>query len=155
MGLALAGLMTVGAVLPLPAVATANDDVTGWWYDGTKRGAILIEPCGDRLCGRVAWMREPLDEAGKIKLDYKNPDEKLRTRTICQMTMMGGFSKSADKEWDGGWIYNPEDGDTYKSRMVLQDDGTLRVRGYIGVPWLGKSQIWTRPEGPLQECKPG
>ena len=38
--------------------------------------------------------------------------------------------------------------------LILQDDGTLRVRGFIGVPWLGKSQIWTRPSEQLQECKP-
>jgi uncharacterized protein (DUF2147 family) len=28
--------------------------------------------------------------------------------------------------------------------MQLQADGTLRVRGYVGVSLLGKTQIWTR-----------
>lgn len=150
-------LLAIGAATPLLAAPAraAGDDITGWWYDETKRGGILIEPCGQQLCGKVAWMREPLDPAGKPKVDAKNPDAALKTRTICQLPMLGGFNHTDKGEWEDGWIYNPEDGDTYKSRMVLQDDGTLRVRGFIGVPWLGKSQVWTRPSEPLQECKPG
>ena len=27
---------------------------------------------------------------------------------------------------------------------VAQDDGTLKVRGYVGLPLFGKTQIWTR-----------
>jgi uncharacterized protein (DUF2147 family) len=146
----------VGAALPLLAIPAraADGDITGWWYDGTKRGGILIEPCGQQLCGKVGWIGKPLDEAGKPRVDFKNPDPKLKGRPLCQMPMLGGFNKTDPGEWEDGWIYNPEDGDTYKSRMVLQDDGTLRVRGFIGVPWLGKSQIWTRPAEALTECKP-
>ena len=100
-------------------------------------------------------MREQMDPvSGKEKRDVLNPNDALKARPICQLPMLGGFNKTGPGEWEDGWIYNPEDGDTYKSRIVLQDDGRLRVRGFIGVPWLGKSQIWTRPSEPLQECKP-
>jgi uncharacterized protein (DUF2147 family) len=148
--------LVAGAAMPLFAASAraADGDITGWWYDETKRGGILIEPCGEHLCGKVAWIREPLDEAGKPKVDLNNPDAKLKDRPLCEMPMLGGFDKTDPGEWEDGWIYNPEDGDTYKSRMILQDDGTLRVRGFIGVPWIGKSQTWTRPPGPLTECKP-
>ncbi|HLZ65271.1 MAG TPA: DUF2147 domain-containing protein [Aliidongia sp.] len=148
--------LLVGAGMPLLAspARAAGDDITGWWFDETKRAGILIQPCGQQLCGKIAWLRAPLDDAGKEKLDTKNSDPKLKTRPLCQLPMIGGFNKAGEREWEDGWIYNPEDGDTYKSRMVLQDDGALRVRGFIGVPWLGKSQIWTRPPEPLTECKP-
>ncbi len=46
--------------------------------------------------------------------------------------------------WDGGRIYNPEDGETYRSTMTLDGNGTLRVRGYVGAPIFGRSQTWTR-----------
>lgn len=155
--LILGAALAIGAALPLqalPAMA-AGDDITGWWFDETKRGGILIEPCGQQLCGKVGWMREQMDPvSGKEKRDVLNPNDALKARSICQLPMLGGFNKTGPGEWEDGWIYNPEDGDTYKSRIVLQDDGRLRVRGFIGVPWLGKSQIWTRPSEPLQECKP-
>jgi hypothetical protein len=34
----------------------------------------------------------------------------------------------------------------------LQADGTLRLRGYIGVPLLGESNVWTRHTGPVPTC---
>ena len=46
--------------------------------------------------------------------------------------------------WSGGRIYNPEDGKTYKCKLTLQDDGTLKVRGYVGMSIFGKTQIWRR-----------
>ncbi len=149
-------MLVAGALAPLMggAARAAGADITGWWYDETKRGGILIEPCGQQLCGRIAWLGEPLDAAGKPKLDVENPDAKLRTRPLCQLPMIGGFDQTGEREWEGGWIYNPEDGETYKSRMVLEDDGTLRVRGFIGVPWIGKSQTWTRPPEAPTECRP-
>ena len=33
---------------------------------------------------------------------------------------------------------------TYKANMGLQPDGTLRLRGYVGTPMFGETQIWTR-----------
>jgi uncharacterized protein (DUF2147 family) len=154
---AILGLVLVtgaGIFGPASPARAAGDDVTGWWLDQTKRAGILIEPCGQQLCGKVGWLREPLNPDGKPKVDANNPDAKLKSREICQLPMIGGFDKTGPGEWENGWIYNPEDGDTYKSRMVLQDDGNLRVRGYIGVPWLGKSQVWTRPPETLKECTP-
>lgn len=152
--LGLALLIGAGAFLSAMPARAGGDDITGWWFDQTQRAGILIAPCGQQLCGKIAWLREPLDPAGKPKLDNENPDAKLKTRTLCQLPMIGGFNKTGQGEWEDGWIYNPEDGDTYKSRMVLQDDGNLRVRGFIGVPWLGKSQVWSRPPTALTECMP-
>jgi uncharacterized protein (DUF2147 family) len=48
-------------------------------------------------------------------------------------------------EYTGGRILDPDNGKLYRCRMVLTDDGSrLDIRGYIGVPMLGRSQIWLR-----------
>jgi hypothetical protein len=42
---------------------------------------------------------------------------------------------------------DPNNGKVYKSKMHLTDGGKkLSVRGYIGVPMLGRSQVWLRQE---------
>ena len=47
--------------------------------------------------------------------------------------------------WDGGTILNPENGKVYRCRMHLGPDGqTLVVRGFIGTPMIGRTQIWQR-----------
>jgi uncharacterized protein (DUF2147 family) len=48
-------------------------------------------------------------------------------------------------EWSGGEILDPENGKTYRARMKLTDGGQkLVLRGYIGLPLLGRSQTWAR-----------
>ncbi|MEC7029591.1 MAG: DUF2147 domain-containing protein, partial [Pseudomonadota bacterium] len=37
-----------------------------------------------------------------------------------------------------------DDGDMYDADVELNQDGTLHVRGYMGIALLGKSQTWTR-----------
>ncbi len=47
--------------------------------------------------------------------------------------------------WDGGEILDPESGSIYQASLHLHDAGVrLEVRGYIGVPLLGRSQEWLR-----------
>ena len=58
--------------------------------------------------------------------------------------LLTGFVADGPGKWSGGRIYNPEDGKTYKCKLTLQDDGTLKVRGYVGLSIFGKTQIWRR-----------
>ncbi len=47
--------------------------------------------------------------------------------------------------WNGGEVLDPESGDVYRATLRLRDGGArLDVHGYIGIPLLGRSQIWTR-----------
>ena len=44
-------------------------------------------------------------------------------------------------------ILDPDNGKVYRSKLRLTDNGKkLSVRGYIGVPMLGRSQTWVRQE---------
>lgn len=46
----------------------------------------------------------------------------------------------------GGTIYDPRNGKTYECEVTLEYDGTLEVRGYVGLPLYGKTVVWTRAE---------
>ena len=43
-----------------------------------------------------------------------------------------------------GQIYNGENGKIYNANISLQPDGKLRLRGYVGSPMFGETQLWTR-----------
>ncbi len=135
------------------AYAAPAQNVTGWWLDQSGRAGILIAPCGAALCGAIKWLRTPLNAAGQPKTDIHNQDESLRARPLCGLKMLDGFTPDGNGGWQGGQIYDPESGKTYKSVMHLAADGTLHVRGYIGIPLLGRSEIWTRPAASLAACQ--
>ena len=50
-----------------------------------------------------------------------------------------------DGEYGGGDILDPDTGSVYRCKFHLEKDGTvLVVRGFIGIPLLGRSQTWQR-----------
>ena len=50
-------------------------------------------------------------------------------------------------QWSGGRVLDPDNGKVYKCYVALEDGGRkLKVRGFIGVSLLGRTQIWMRDE---------
>ena len=54
----------------------------------------------------------------------------LRTRPIEGLVILSDF-KDAGGEWEGK-IYDPRAGKTYRSTLVKQADGSLKVKGGVG-----------------------
>jgi uncharacterized protein (DUF2147 family) len=54
--------------------------------------------------------------------------------------ILTGLTKKGDR-YEGGRIYNPKNGKTYKCSMWMDGD-KLKVRGYIGVFY--ETQTWIR-----------
>ena len=136
--------LTIAAALMAVATSALAEDILGLWDAGESH--VEIYSCGELLCGRIAKLDEPLDEDGNEKLDTNNPDPALQSRPLLGMDLIAGFSRAGKRKWEDGTIYDPRDGKTYKCVMKLRRDGTLKVRGYVGVPLLGKTVEWTRVE---------
>ena len=142
--------LTLGVVLALAffaAPALAEPGALGVWATDEEKSHIEIYECGEQLCGRIVWLKEPLNDEGTEKLDINNEDESLRERPIVGLELMTGFVESGEHKWKKGRIYDPENGETYKCKMELKDPDTLKVRGFIGISILGRTQIWTRVPG--------
>jgi len=128
--------------------------LTGLWIEAKKHKiAVWVEKCQAQLCGRIYWLKKPLSKAGKPKLDAKNPDASLRDRPQCGLQILTGFSPTKKANvYSGGEIYNPKSGKTYKSKIYIAKDGTLKIRGYVGIPLFGKSVKWERPRENILPC---
>ena len=62
------------------------------------------------------------------------------------MLFMSGLRKDGN-EYKGGEIIDPDSGKVYRSKMTLIEGGNkLDVRGYVGVPMFGRSQVWVRQQ---------
>lgn len=138
------GLIVAGVGSLLLLASTAYADVTGTWSTVDDKSRVKIEPCGDKFCGKIVWLKEPNNSEGKPKKDLNNTDESLRSRPILGMELLGGFSPESKTEWEDGTIYNPEDGKTYSSTLTIAKPGELEVEGCV--LFLCKTQVWKRIE---------
>lgn len=122
----------------------AQGNIEGIWYNTTKTGKVKIFKKGDSYYGKIIWLKEPLSEkTGKPKTDENNPESKYRSNPIIGLEVLQNFVYDDGKFVDGT-IYDPENGKTYKCKMTLTDANNLDVRGYIGIPALGRTEKWTR-----------
>lgn len=47
-------------------------------------------------------------------------------------------------EWSGGKILDPKTGKEYKCYIALESANKLKVRGYVGISLMGRTQYWQR-----------
>jgi uncharacterized protein (DUF2147 family) len=124
----------------------------GVWFDDTGKGAVRIEPCGAKLCGRIFWLKDLVNAKGEILTDKHNPDPAQRTRTICGLPVLGQLQLMPEGGYDGGWVYDPKVGKSYTVAIALNGRDVLTVTGYLGVKLLGKNLTWTRAKTELPNC---
>jgi uncharacterized protein (DUF2147 family) len=119
------------------------DDIIGTWLTGGKEPArIQVYKSGDKYHGKIIWLKNP-EENGLPRLDANNPDKNKRNQQIVGLVILKNFSFD-DDEWDGGKIYDPESGKTYSCILYLKNENTLKVRGFIAISLLGRTETWTR-----------
>ncbi|MDR3514837.1 MAG: DUF2147 domain-containing protein [Azospirillaceae bacterium] len=149
-------LWLVSIVVALALVATphtvtaAATAPVGVWLTESRDGAIAIAPCDSGLCGALVWFQPGDGAESAPPVDEHNPKPMLRHRPLCGLTMITGLTET-EGGWTG-WIYNPSDGSTYHTQLIMHADDTLEVHGYVGIPLLGKSQIWVRAPADLGHC---
>ena len=119
-------------------------DPSGTWLTEGGKSQIRLAHCGEALCGRIQWLKEPSDPTGKPKRDIRNPDPGKRARPIIGVDILMGMKPGEAADQWAGDIYNPEDGKTYQARLTLQDARTLQVKGCVLGGLICKSQAWSR-----------
>lgn len=129
------------ALAPVSVMAE-SDPTHGLWLTENGKAIVELAPCGGETCGKMVWISTPRDTAGALKLDINNSDIAARDRPLCGLRLLGGLGTIGSSK--DGWIYNPRDGSTYSVAVEPISTQELKVRGYLGLPLLGSSQIWTR-----------
>ena len=106
--------------------------------------AVQIFDCGGVLCGRIVWLQRPRDAAGHLVRDKKNPDPALQQRPLCGQTVLWGLQPAGPDRWKDGWLYNPDDGNTYRVNAQLSAADTMIARIYLGIPLFGETLVMRR-----------
>nr|WP_315201866.1 DUF2147 domain-containing protein [uncultured Flavobacterium sp.] len=110
----------------------------------------------DDETGQAKSIVEVYEKAGKIygkvveilRADHKKDvcskcDGAEKNKPILGMIIINGLEKD-DSEYNGGTILDPENGKKYKCYITLESPDKLKLRGYIGLSIMGRTQYWTR-----------
>jgi uncharacterized protein (DUF2147 family) len=142
-------LSLIAAVLAAPLVRAEPNSPVGLWKaiddkSGKPSALIRINDSQGELQGKIEKLFRPPSEDQSPKCVLCTDARK--DQPIVGMTIVSGLKKDGD-EYTGGEILDPKNGKVYKSKAMLREDGKkLEVRGYIGMPMLGRSQVWVRQE---------
>ena len=128
--------------------ALAQTTPVGLWKtiddDGkTEKSLVRITESGAAVSGRV----EKIFDLSKASEVCRECSDERKNQAVMGMTIIRGAKKGDDGAWGGGDILDPNNGKVYKLRLKPVDGGKrLEVRGYIGMPLLGRTQTWIRVE---------
>jgi uncharacterized protein (DUF2147 family) len=142
------GLATLTVLFATSALAQEPSAVGRWTTidDETKKpkSVITVYEEGGKLFGKIEKLfREPNEEQNPV---CDKCEGALKNQPIIGMVILRELKKDGD-EWSGGTILDPANGKTYKCKIAVEDGGKkLKVRGYIGVSLLGRTQHWVRAE---------
>lgn len=128
-----------GQLAPSPASASSIDSVSGRWLTDDHSALIEINPCGDKLCGRIAKVLDPKAPEN----DINNPDRRQRADPLVGKRILWNFVR-AGSGWKNGRAYDPKSGETYRSKLRILGNGRLEVTGCI--LFLCRSRYWKRSQ---------
>jgi uncharacterized protein (DUF2147 family) len=107
---------------------------------GRDKSLVVIREEGGKIFGRIEKLLDSSDPNKKcIKCDGA-----LKNKPMVGIQVFGPLQKDGD-QWTGGKILDPDNGKYYRCYLTLEEGGKkLKVRGYIGISLLGRTQYWLR-----------
>ena len=148
--------VVLGMVVMTQTAQAASSDAKGYWLTENNKAIVEFSECeaagGKELCGHIVWTANPRDAAGKLKLDIENPDPALRDQPVCGIKLIGGMRPVSVTEYKDGWVYNPRSGETYDAKVEVISADRLKMRGFLGISLLGRTQTWTRVSDARTGC---
>jgi len=111
---------------------------------GKERSLIEIYEKEGKLYGKIIKLFPFPDDDPNPVCDECEEDDPRYMKPIVGLEILQGLEKESDKEWEDGEILDPKNGNVYSCYIQLQNADKLKVRGFLGVALLGRTQFWYR-----------
>ncbi|SEP35290.1 Uncharacterized conserved protein, DUF2147 family [Flavobacterium sp. CF108] len=126
------------------AMSIQAQSVIGKWKTiddetGEAKSVVEIYEKSGKIYGKIT---EILRENHKKDVCVKCEGTE-KNKPILGMTIINGLKKDG-AEYNGGTILDPTSGKKYKCYISLDSADKLKLRGYVGISIMGRTQYWTR-----------
>ena len=145
----------LGLVLSLASVTAFSATIEGFWHSiddrtGEKLSIVEIRKGADGTFRGKILYRYPVPGGVALTHCTKCPPP-YTNQPILGLEILSGFKEDPDKRnaYVDGKVLEAKSGKIYKGKANLSADGKrLRLRGYVGVSALGRTQVWIRTDSP-------
>jgi len=138
--LGLALCIPAGLVAPSQLQAAdrlGEQNIVGeWWTEDNSGRVTFFKAKTGTYTGRLTYSKKP-------RKDVENDDPKMRTRDVVGIILIWKLKYEEGKYADG-YVYNPEDGNTYRIEVTSTGKDAIEVRGFMGISLFGQTQVWKR-----------
>lgn len=121
-------------------------DLIGVWLSENKKQKVRVTYDAQKkmYTGKLEWMYEDDQAQGRKLLDVNNPNPKLKSRRVTGINFLHSFKYEGGSKFRG-YIYDPISGKEYRCLLTIRPDHkTAEIRGYIIIPWIGRTEIATK-----------
>ncbi len=145
--LALAALALLAGQSSAQTLPAAARGYLGTWtiVDETTNEAkavVQITQAGAGVEGRIVRLL-PTREFPTVSYACASCQGTYHNADLRRVLLIRGMTWDGSR-FSGGRIVDPQANKEYRATMTLDGPARLRVRGYIGIPTFGRTQVWTR-----------
>ncbi|TSD67500.1 DUF2147 domain-containing protein [Inquilinus sp. KBS0705] len=140
-------LLFTGNPGKVSAPTAADEMICGKWESAQKNIIVQVyKDDNNQFKGKIVWFN---DGEGNKKMatwtDVHNPDPALRSRKILGLNVLEKLTYNPkSNSWEDGMIYDAKSGRKWNSSAYLAKDGSLKVKGYWHVKFIGKTMTFHR-----------
>ncbi len=145
------GLMSMS--LALSSLMTFAATPEGFWKSiddrtGEQLSIIELKKKPDNTYTGTIVYRYPVPGGAVLTNCVKCP-EPFKNKPILRLQIAWGLKEDPKKpnQYIDGRVLEPKTGNIYKGKAQLSADGKrMRMRGYMGISALGRTQVWIRTD---------
>jgi hypothetical protein len=136
-------LLLIAASSASPLARVGNPTAEGLWERLDSSGNFALRIAMGFIREKIVKIfPRPGEDPSTLHCSECEGDQK--NALVIGLTFIKGMRREG-LEYRDGTILDPRDGSVYDAQMELSPDGhTLSVRGYLGIPLLGESEVWHR-----------
>lgn len=146
----------IGISLGLFTTFSIASTPEGYWRSiddrtGEQLSIVEVKKKGDGTYTGTIVYRYPVPGGGALLTNCVKCPEPFKNKPILGLQIAWGLKQDPQNpnQYIDGRVLEPKTGNIYKGKAQLSADGKrMRMRGYMGISALGRTQVWIRTDSP-------
>jgi len=139
--------LSILAALLYAGIASAQSPIGKWQTiddeTGKPKSIVEIFEKDGKLFGKIVELvREEGDDPNPLCDECPKDDPRYK-QPVIGMEIIKDLEQDGD-EWEDGTVLDPEKGKVYDCKIWMEDDKTLKLRGYVA--FFYRTQTWKKAE---------